>query len=313
MGKSDTLNAIAGPFRMVRGPLGRRRRACAPQEAAFKGGCFEVINADSMQAYRHMDVGTAKPSEELLSRVTHHLVSFLEPSEQYNAGIFVKRAESLIAGIIGRGNAPVVCGGTAFYIRSLLCGLPESPIGSAEARERLRRREKEEGGQALYGELQRLDPEAAAHIQPNDRYRIMRALEILEVSGRSQFSFRWPREIRGDYSFLVIGLERPRDELYARIEARVEEMFGNGLIDEVKRLLQMGFGPEDPGMQAIGYREFFPMRKGCATLADVKEEIKMNSRRFAKRQLTFFRPIPGVRWMSPEKHEEIAELIREFM
>ena len=266
-----------------------------------------------MQAYRHMDVGTAKPSRRLLEKLPHHLVSFIEPSVQYNAGAFVKSAEALIVEITGRGGVPIVCGGTAFYIRSLLCGLPESPPGSAESRERLKKREKEEGAAGLYKELMRVDPEAARRIQPRDRHRIMRALEILETSGRSQFSFRWPREIRADYRFLILGLERPRDELYARIDSRVEQMFRDGLVDEVKRLSAMGFVPEDPGMQAIGYREFFLMRRGCGTMSDVKEEIQRNSRRYAKRQLTFFRMVPRVQWKNPAVREEILRLIKEFM
>ncbi len=293
VGKSETLEALA--------------------VGAGPGLRFEVINADSMQAYRHMDVGTAKPSQSLLQKVPHHLVSFMEPTVQYNAGTFVKSAEALIAEIEGRGGVPVVSGGTAFYIRSFLCGLPESPPGSLESRERLKKREKEEGAESLYRELSRVDPEAAGRIQPNDRYRIMRALEIMETSGRSQFSFRWPRELRVDYRFLIIGLERPREELYARIDSRVEEMFHRGLAEEVKRLIAMGFGPEDPGMQAIGYREILLMARGCAVLADVKEEIQRNSRRYAKRQLTFFRMVPGVRWMNPGARDEILGLIREFM
>jgi tRNA dimethylallyltransferase len=280
---------------------------------ALDGSRFEVINADSMQAYRHMDVGTAKPPAELLARLPHHLVSIIEPSTQYNAGEFVTRAQSLVPEIRARGKTPVICGGTAFYIRSFLCGLPESPPGSADVRARLRLREREGGHPALYQELAREDPEAAKRIQPNDRYRIMRALEILETSGRSQFSYSWPRALRSDLRFLIIGLERPREQLYARIDARVEEMFRAGLVEEVRRLMAMGFVAEDPGMQAIGYREFFTMQKGCLSLSDVKQEIQRNSRRFAKRQLTFFRSVPGVQWRDPAHAGEIRSLMETFL
>ncbi len=266
-----------------------------------------------MQAYRHMDIGTAKPPAEALARLPHHLVSFLDPSDQYNAGQFVTRAESLAADILSRGKIPVICGGTAFYIRSFLFGLPESPQGSPEIRARFRERERHAGHRVLYEELTRRDPEAARRIPQDDRYRIVRALEILEATGRSMFSFRWPRTLRPGYEFLTIGLDRRRDELYSRIDSRVERMFEEGLVDEVRRLIAMGYGPMDPGMRGIGYREFFEMQRGCLSLADVKLSIQRNSRRYAKRQITFFKPVPGVRWVSPEDLAVLRSLIESFI
>ncbi len=207
----------------------------------------------------------------------------------------------------------MVSGGTAFYIRSLLYGLPQAPPGSAEARERLRGRQRVEGQAALYEELCRRDPQAAARIQPNDRYRTTRALEILEASGKSVFSFDWPSGPRADLDALVLGLERPREELYARIAARVERMFAQGLVAEVKALLARGYGPADPGMRGIGYREFMEMRTGCMTLADVRAAIVRDCRRYAKRQLTFFRAIRGVQWMHPDDRNGIRERIEGFL
>jgi tRNA dimethylallyltransferase len=251
-----------------------------------------------MQAYKGMDIGTAKPSVEQLSRLPHHLISFLEPTMQYNAGEFVKRAEKLVDEIRGRGRIPVVCGGTAFYIRCFLFGLPESPGGTAETRSRLRDLERERGIAALHAELAKRDPAAADRIPPGDRHRTVRALEILESTGRSVFSYNWPRTLRSDLHFTIIGLTRPREELYERIEARVDGMFHAGLISEIRGLMEAGFKADDPGMKAIGYREFFDMRRGCPTFADVKELIQRDSRRYAKRQMTFFRPIPGVQWLN---------------
>jgi tRNA dimethylallyltransferase len=274
---------------------------------------FEVINADSMQVYRGMDIGTAKPCASDMAALTHHLVSILDPAEQYNAGEFVKRAESIVQSMGARGRHPVICGGTAFYIRSFLFGLPESPRGSAEARMRLRAREKAEGLGALYEELVRKDPSAAGRIMPNDRYRVARALEILESTGRSMFTFHWPRTLRNDYRFLLIGLELPREELYARIDRRVDRMFDDGLRDEVRRLMENGHTGNEPGMQGIGYREFFEMQKGCITLADLKEHVKRDSRRYAKRQVTFFKSIPDVRWVAAEEREMIRRLIEGFI
>ncbi len=266
-----------------------------------------------MQVYRHMDIGTAKPTPAERAALVHHLVDIVEPSCQFNAGQFVKRAEALIAEITGGAGSPWSSGGTAFYIRSLLYGLPESPPGNADARERLRERQRTEGQRALYEELCRRDPLAAGRIQPNDRYRTSRALEILESTGRSVFSFAWPSGPRADFETLVLGLDRPREELYARIDSRVDSMFAQGLTDEVKKLLAMGYGPNDPGMRGIGYREFLEMRQGCMTMADVREAIARDSRRYAKRQLTFFRAIRGVQWMHPDDRAGIAARVAAFL
>jgi tRNA dimethylallyltransferase len=266
-----------------------------------------------MQVYRHMDIGTAKPSALQRSRLPHHLVDIAEPSQQFNAGEFVKAAEDLIGEIRARGRVPVVSGGTAFYVRSLLYGLPESPPGSPETREALRERERREGQRALYEELCRRDPQAAARIQPNDRYRTTRALEILEATGRSVFSFHWPSGPRPGYSFLLIGLDRERADLYARIEQRVARMFEDGLVAEVKSLLAMGYDREDPGMRGIGYREFFDMQRGCMSMAGLREAIARDSRRYAKRQLTFFRAMRGVVWMHPDQTGEIRVRVERFL
>jgi len=272
-----------------------------------------VISADSMQVYRHMDIGTAKPTPAERARLTHHLVDIVEPSSQFDAGQFVKAAEALVPEISARARIPVVSGGTAFYIRSFLYGLPEAPPGSPEARERLRERERREGRSALYEELCRRDPLAASRIQPNDGYRILRALEILETSGRSVFAFRWPDTLRQDFHFLLIGLDRERGELYRRIDERVRQMFDAGLVGEVKRLIAMGYGPSDPGMRGIGYREFLEMLRGCATLTEVREAIARDSRRYAKRQLTFFHAIAGVQWAHPDDRESLRARIRAFI
>jgi tRNA dimethylallyltransferase len=274
---------------------------------------FELISADSMQVYRFMDIGTAKPSAQERARIPHHLIDVADPTEQFNAGRFVTEAEALIPAIQGRGRVPVVAGGTAFYITNLVYGLPEAPPVDEAVRERLRKLERDEGRAALYRMLARSDPEAASRIRANDRYRVMRALEVLQSTGRSLFSFRWPRAPRPDYRFQLIGLDRPREEVYRRIEARVGAMFEAGLVSEVARLLERGYGPRDPGMGGIGYRELLQMRRGCETLAEVRQRICRSTRRYAKRQLTFFRGVPGVCWMSPEGPGEIQDRIETFL
>jgi tRNA dimethylallyltransferase len=274
---------------------------------------FELISADSMQAYRHMDVGTAKPSREERARFPHHLVDVAEPSEQFTAGRFVKEAENLIPEVHRRGRVAVVSGGTAFYITSLLYGMPEAPPADAAIREKLRGMERDEGSAALYRALVQSDPHGAARIQPNDRYRVMRALEVFQATGRSLFSFRWPRVARQDMRFLLIGLDRPRDELYRRIDRRVDAMFGSGLIAEVASLMARGYGSRDPGMRGIGYRELLEMRGGCETLSEVRERIARATRRYAKRQLTFFRAVAEVSWMNPDFQDAVNAKVEAFV
>jgi tRNA dimethylallyltransferase len=266
-----------------------------------------------MQVYRYMDIGTAKPSPQERARIPHHLIDAAEPSEQFNAGRFVAETEGLIRQISQREKVPVVAGGTAFYITNLLHGLPEAPPVDHAVRERLRDLERDEGRAALYRALLQSDPEAASRIHPNDRYRVMRALEVFQATGRSLFSYRWPRVPRADIRFLIIGLERPRQELYQRIEKRVEAMFDSGLLGEVKSLLARGFTAADPGMRGIGYHEILDMKRGCETIADARARIAQATRRYAKRQITFFRAVSGVCWMSPEDRGAIQAHLEAFL
>jgi tRNA dimethylallyltransferase len=272
-----------------------------------------VISADSMQVYRGMDIGTAKPSRADLARLPHHLLDIVDPAAQFSAGEFVRRADSLAAEIEARGKIPMVSGGTGFYLRSFLYGMPESPPSDPEVRRRLRDLEREQGILRLHEMLAARDPEAARRIPKNDRHRVLRALEVLETTGRSVYSFAWPSTPREDHEFLAIGLDRPRDELYRRIEARVDGMFRSGLVEEVKRLLEAGYGPRDPGMRGIGYREFLSMRKGCLGFREVREMVKADSRRYAKRQLTFLRAIPEVRWFDAREPDSPREALASFL
>jgi tRNA dimethylallyltransferase len=272
-----------------------------------------VISADSMQVYRGMDIGTAKPSRADRERLPHHLLDVVEPSCQFSAGEFVRRADELVGEIRARGRVPVVSGGTGFYLRSFLYGMPEAPRSDPEIRRRLHELGREHGGRWLHEQLAARDPEAARRIEPGDRHRTLRALEVIEATGRSVYSFAWPCTPRTAYRFLVIGLERPRDELYRRVEARVDGMFQAGLVDEVKELLGAGFGPRDPGMRGIGYREFLSMRKGCLGFREVRQMVKADSRRYAKRQLTFLKAIPEVRWFDAREPGTAREALAAFL
>jgi tRNA dimethylallyltransferase len=274
---------------------------------------LEVINADSMQVYRGLDIGTAKPSKEVLARIPHHLIDVVDPDIQFSAGEFVRRAESLNRELKSRGRLPVLCGGSAYYLRSFICGLAEAPASDPEVRRALKRELKERGLAGLLAELARVDPATRRAVAEGDSHRILRALEVHRSTGRPLSSFVNPDRPRPGYDFLLIGLHRERPELHHRIDARVMEMFRRGLLEEVKGLLRRGYGPEDPGLRGIGYREFLQMREGCQTLSEVREAVQRNSRRYAKRQITFFNSLPGLRWVPADSAEEVSRMMQGFL
>ncbi len=274
---------------------------------------FEVISADSMQVYRGMDIGTAKPEPELLKRIPHHLIDICDPSEQFHLGSFMDLADAAARDISSRGRIPVLSGGTAYYFKHFLLGLPKAPPSDPEIRRRLEEELERLGSATLHKRLERLDPPSAARIDPNDTYRVLRALEVEATSGRPLSDFRLPREPRTGLTVKVIGLERPRDELYNRINRRVERMFSQGLRQEVESLKERGYLPGDPGMRAIGYREFFSAWERDEDDDDaVRAAIQQNSRRYAKRQLTFFRSLPGAEWMAAENTRAILSAVEGF-
>ncbi|MFO7850693.1 MAG: tRNA (adenosine(37)-N6)-dimethylallyltransferase MiaA [Spirochaetia bacterium] len=277
----------------------------------------EVISADSLQVYRGLDIGTAKPGLPERERIPHHLIDIKDPSESFDAGSFVKAADEKVEDILSRGKVPLVSGGTAFYLINFLYGLPETPPSDSDVRGELENRLAVEGAKSLYKELALTDPETAERLHPNDTYRVMRALEVYRCSGRPLSEFHSPLQhrshARDKWDTLVLGLFRDRKELYRRIDERVEKMWSRGLIGEVGSLISSGYGEKDPAMKGIGYREFFRMRRqGELTLEDVKEEIKKNSRRYAKRQLTFFRKIKETHWFQPEERTNIEKLVLQF-
>jgi len=294
----------------------------------------EIISADSMQVYRGMNIGTAKPSIEEREILPHHLIDIRDPSQQFNAGDFVRLADEACLQIANHGGLPVVSGGTGFYLKNFILGLSEAPPSDKTIREQLKIDLKEKGITALMEELASCDPVSAARIHINDEYRLLRALEVYRSSGSPLSSFevnsrQYGAQKRGEYHFVIIGLSRSREELYDRINKRCEEMFRQGLPDEVRSLFEAGFTPDDPGMRAIGYREFFIEQTdfendGASIKADrgrwrlsedltgVKALIAQNSRRYAKRQVTFFAGIPDVKWINAgDNEEETVKRIRQ--
>jgi tRNA dimethylallyltransferase len=313
------LDAVPFPVLVLFGPTASGKTNILLElfscESRFQA---EVISADSMQVYCGMDLGTAKPSKIERSRLPHHLIDIRDPSQQFNAGDFVRLADEACLQIAGRGKLPVVSGGTGFYLKNFIMGLSEAPPSDMEIRSQLKQELKEKGSAALMEELAAGDPVSARRIHINDEYRLLRALEVLRFSGSPLSSFEVNTlEKRPRFNFIITGLSRPREELYRRINLRCAEMFSQGLADEVRHLYEAGFTPNDPGLRAIGYREFFvedadsPGKwRLSQDTAGVQALVAQNSRRYAKRQITFFARIPNVKWIEPCRSEtETAQLI----
>ena len=290
-----------------------KRAVCGEKKA-------EIVSADSMQVYRGMDIGTAKPSPQERALLPHHLIDIRDPSQQFNAGDFVRLAEEACLQITDRGCLPVVSGGTGFYLKNLILGLSEAPPSDIKIRGQLKLDLREKGAVSLMEELAACDPVSAGRIHINDEYRLLRALEVYRLSGKALSAYeanpmRSNEEKR--FRFITIGLSRPRDELYSRINRRCEAMFSQGLAEEVRALYEAGYTPNDPGLRAIGYREFFIEdieNPGAWNLSrdieGVKNLVAQNSRRYAKRQIVFFAGIPDVKWMECAEEKETAERIK---
>lgn len=277
-------------------------------------GEAEVVSADSLQAYRGLDIGTAKPEPEVLSRLPHHLIDIRDPDEQYNAGEFVAAADRCVGEIASRDRLPVVSGGTPFYLRNFIYGLPQTPPGDPAVRSQIEAEVEAEGADAAHARLARVDPETAARLSPRDNYRIKRALEVYRLTGKKLSCFSVSYSMRDVFDMLLIGFDRPRDELNRRIELRVNGMFQRGLVGEVASLISAGYTEGAPAMQGIGYREFLQMRQaGCITVSGVRDMITRNTCRFAKRQRTFFRRFPDTCWFHPSEKKRIAQTIERFL
>jgi tRNA dimethylallyltransferase len=258
----------------------------------------EVISADCAQVYRGLDIGTAKPPPALRAALPHHLIDICEIREQFNAGDFVRRAETAARAIQERGKLAVISGGTGFYLNNFIYGLPAAPPASAEARTRLKAELAERGADALYAELAACDRTSAARIHTNDHYRLLRALEVFRVSGKPLSSFQSfsASRLEARKNTLVVTLEWPREELYRRITRRAEEMFQAGLAAEARALFERGLCPDLPAGRSIGYREFFAEEEGgwrfLEDEAGVKALVARRSRQYAKRQLCYAARLP---------------------
>ena len=271
----------------------------------------EIVSADSRQVYKFMDIGTAKPTPEELERIPHHFIDIRSPDQLYSAGEYGRDARDVIATLLSKFITPLVVGGSGFYIRALVDGLFAPQATDPEKKEQWRHRIKVEGKEQVFAILQKVDPETAARLHINDTQRVVRALEVWELTGRPISEFRQGEEISASFSPLFFGLNRKRDELYARIEQRVDDMISEGLVGEVENLLHMGYGPQHNALRTVGYREVFDHFDGKIDYETMIDTIKQNTRRYAKRQLTWFRKDERIFWMDPgeQSHDFIVETI----
>jgi tRNA dimethylallyltransferase len=274
----------------------------------------EIVNADSLQVYRGMDIGTAKPSLELRRRVPHHLIDIVDPDADFSASDFRREAGPVIADIHSRGKRVFVVGGTGLYIKALLKGLADTPSGGGAIRRELEAATRETEGEELLQRLAEVDPETAGRLHPNDRVRIIRALEVYVQTGRPISQFRSEHRFAGDYyDHLKIGIAVERGELYHRIEARVERMNGDGLVQEVEGLLSAGFSPRLKPFRSIGYKEICACLRGEYPPDEAVRLIKRDSRRYAKRQMTWLKSDNEIIWVEyPEEFDTICNYVIEF-
>ncbi len=281
------------PVIVIFAPTASGKTALTKELFSKQGSHFilnaEVISADSQAVYKGMDIGTAKPEPELQKILPHHLINILNPDQQYNVSDFLDQADKLCNDIYSKGKIPVVCGGTGFYIRSFLYGIPKTPESDETVRNQLKERIQKEGNAVLYEELRKIDPQSAKKIHPNDSYRICRALEVYYLTGKPRTDFAITTELRQQYDFTFIVLDPPREVLYERINQRVDQMISQGLEQEVKSLLEQGYTKDSPGLKAIGYQEWFQYQNK----EDVVNQIKHHTRKYAKKQYTYIRDIPN--------------------
>ena len=305
------------PIICIAGPTASGKTALAVALAQELGG--EVVSCDSMQVYRRMDIGTAKPTVEEMHGIPHHMLDVAEPDEDFSVSRYCRMASPIVDDIVSRGKVAIIAGGTGLYMDSLIRGNAFAPFPSTGVREKLEAQADAEGMEKIHAWLTSVDPEAAGRLHLSDRKRIIRALEVYLETGETITEHnRRTQAIPPKYSPLWLGLDfEDRAQLYHRIDRRVDIMLDMGLIDEIKGLLHSGIPEKCTAMQAIGYKEFVDALQGRSTIAQAADQVRQSSRRYAKRQLTWFRRNQAIHWLTRgEGREEIItqarQVLREF-
>jgi len=297
---------------IICGPTATGKTSTAIELAGIVGG--EIIGADSMQVYRYMDIGTAKPTADEQACVPHHMIDIVDPEEHFDAKKYAKMAHEIIMELFAQGITPLIVGGTGLYIKVLIHGLFEVDPADHNIRRRLKKQAEARGTDFLHKRLSRCDPDTAAKLHPHDTYRIIRALEIYELTGETiSDHHRTHRFQDRPFRVLKIGLDLDRDLLYDRINLRVDAMIEAGLIDEVKGLLGKGYSPNLKSMQSIGYRHMVDLIENRLSIDEALRTLRRDTRRYAKRQLTWFNADPEIVWFNPAQLDDISRIIKTFL
>ena len=292
------------------GPTGTGKTKTAIELAQKLNG--EIINTDSVQIYREMNIGSAKPTGDELQKAPHHMIDILSPVEGYNTFLFLKEALKTGETISQKGKLPIFAGGTGLYFKALFSGIFEGPDRDEKVREHLKNEKEEKGLLFLYEKLKEIDPETASQISPNDFVRIERGLEVYFVTGKVLSKHRKEQNYESPFEFLKIGLTYPRETLYERINQRIDIMIESGLLGEVKKLMEK-YPDSHVLNHAIGYKEPLLYLKGELPYDQMVSNLKQNSRRFAKRQMTLFRALKEVHWFCPPDTQAVFSLAVKFL
>ena len=301
------------PMIILTGPTAVGKTDLSIQLAKAIGG--EIISADSMQVYRHMDIGSAKVTPEEMDGVPHHLIDVLEPEEEFNVVVFQKLAKEALTGIYERGHIPIIVGGTGFYIQALLYDIDFTENdGDTAIRRELEKLAQTQGAGCLHQMLQEIDPESAAAIHQNNVKRVIRAIEFYRQTGKKiSLHNEQEREKQSPYQFLYYVLDTDRKTLYERIDRRVDLMMEHGLVDEVKHLADMGCTRDMVSMQGLGYKEILDYLSGEISLEEAVYILKRDTRHFAKRQITWFKRERDVRWLELEQFQNDRKKVLEHI
>ncbi|MCL6495130.1 MAG: tRNA (adenosine(37)-N6)-dimethylallyltransferase MiaA [Ignavibacterium sp.] len=276
----------------------------------------EIISADSRQVYKYLTIGTAKPNSDELRMIKHHFIDELKPDEEFNADIFSKRAKEIISLLIEKKLIPIVVGGSGLYIKALVDGITQTVVSDKSLRDELIELRKKYGNDYLYTELKKIDPKSAEKMLPQNWKRVIRALEVFKLTGKPIWQHHFENPVQKEFDFCQYGLKWERNKLYSNIESRVDEMVKSGFIEEVEMILDKGYSKEINSLNTLGYKEIIGLLDNKLTFDEAVNRIKINTRRFAKRQMTWFNADKRIKWFEIDSYEElnnIAEnIIKDF-
>lgn len=273
----------------------------------------EIISADSRQVYKYLTIGTAKPSPNELRIIKHHFIDELEPNEEFNADLFSKRAKEIISRLIEKDSIPIVVGGSGLCIKALVDDITQTVVSNKLLRNELLELRKKYGNAYLYDELKKIDPISAEKMLPQNWKRVIRAIEVFKLTGKPIWQHHIENPIQQEFEFFQYGLKWDRKKLYQNIECRVDEMIKNGFIEEVKMILDKGYSKEINSLNTLGYKEIIDLLDGKLTFNEAVNRIKINTRRFAKRQMTWFNADKRIKWFEIDSYEELNNIAENIL